>query len=41
MTLDAVNVCIDSGLNALLSLTGEKVTETVVDELFSRFCVGK
>lgn len=39
--LDAVNVCIDFALDELLSLTGEKVSERVVDEVFSRFCVGK
>lgn len=40
-TLDAVTVMIDSGANALLELTGEKATEAVVDEVFSKFCVGK
>jgi tRNA modification GTPase len=41
MTLDAVNVSIDSALDALLRLTGERVTDAVVDEVFARFCVGK
>lgn len=41
MTLDAVTVCIESGIDAILQLTGERVTETVVDEVFARFCVGK
>lgn len=40
-TLDAVGVCTDSALEALLELTGERVTDTVADEVFSRFCVGK
>lgn len=40
-TLDAVTVCIDGAASALLELTGEKVTEAVVDDVFSRFCVGK
>lgn len=40
-TLDAVTVMIDYAANALLELTGEKATETVVDEVFSKFCVGK
>ena len=40
-TLDAVTVMIDNGANALLELTGEKATEAVVDEVFSKFCVGK
>lgn len=39
--LDAVNVLIDEAEQYLLSLTGKKVTDAVVDEVFSRFCVGK
>lgn len=39
--LDAVTVLIDEAENNLLMLTGEKVTDAVVDEVFSRFCVGK
>lgn len=41
MTMDAVNVCIDSAIEALLEMTGEKATDAVVDEVFSHFCVGK
>ncbi len=41
VTFDAVNVCADCAIDALLELTGEKATATVVDEVFSRFCVGK
>ena len=40
-SLDAVTVVIDQSLSELLKLTGERVTETVVNEVFSRFCVGK
>ena len=40
-TLDAVNVSLDSGMNALLELNGERTTEAVVNEVFARFCVGK
>lgn len=40
-TLDAVGVCIDEAIDHLLVLTGEKATQAVVDEVFSRFCVGK
>ena len=40
-TLDAVTVMIDYAANALLELTGEKATEAVVSEVFSKFCVGK
>ncbi len=41
MTLDAVNVSTDAAVNALLTLTGERAGEVVVNEIFSRFCVGK
>lgn len=41
MTLDAVNVGVDSAIDELNELTGKKATETVVDEVFSKFCVGK
>ncbi len=39
--LDAVNVIIDEAEQHLLELTGEKITNAVVDNVFSRFCVGK
>ncbi len=38
---DAASVCIDDALAAVLELTGEKATEAVVSQVFSRFCVGK
>lgn len=41
VTLDAVNVCIDTAINHLQQLTGKKAEETVVNEVFSQFCVGK
>ena len=41
LTLDAVNVCADGCIDALLELTGEKAADAVVREVFSRFCVGK
>ena len=41
MTLDAINVCLDEALDELLSLTGERASERVIDEIFERFCVGK
>ena len=41
MTLDAVGVCIDDAIAALLELTGKRVTNEVCDEIFKRFCVGK
>ena len=39
--LDAITVLIDEAEQFLLELTGEKTTEAVVNEVFSRFCVGK
>jgi len=41
LTLDAAGVCIDEAHADLLSLTGERVSDKVVYEVFSRFCVGK
>ena len=41
ITADAVNVCIDCDIENLSILTGEKATQTVVDEVFKNFCVGK
>ena len=41
LTLDAVNVSTDAAVDALLTLTGERASEAVVNEIFSRFCVGK
>lgn len=41
ITRDAVNVSIDSAIENLDTLTGEKATESVVNEIFSQFCVGK
>ena len=39
--LDAVGVCVDDALAALYELTGESASEAVIDEVFSKFCVGK
>lgn len=41
MTRDALNVNIDVAVESLDTLTGEKTTESVVNEIFSQFCVGK
>lgn len=41
LTFDAINVMIDAAIDALLSLTGRKATEEVVNNIFSKFCVGK
>lgn len=39
--LDAATILIDEAEKYLLELTGQRITEAVVDEVFSRFCVGK
>ncbi|MEG2923969.1 MAG: tRNA uridine-5-carboxymethylaminomethyl(34) synthesis GTPase MnmE [Oscillospiraceae bacterium] len=41
VTLDAVGVCVDDALAALYSLSGENASDAVIDEVFSKFCVGK
>ena len=39
--LDAVSVCLDDALEALYQLSGEQASEQVIEEVFSKFCVGK
>lgn len=41
VTLDGVTIYVEEAANALLVLSGEKATEAVVNDVFSRFCVGK
>jgi tRNA modification GTPase len=41
LTLDAIGVCIEAAIEAMLELTGQKASQAVVDEIFSSFCVGK
>lgn len=40
-TLDAVEIIIEDAENYLLELTGERISEVIINEVFSRFCVGK
>lgn len=40
-TLDAVSVCIEEAIDALLELTGQKAGTAVIDKVFQQFCVGK
>lgn len=40
-TMDAVDINLESAISVLLELTGERVTDAVVNEVFSHFCVGK
>lgn len=41
VTLDAVTVLIQEAIDSIMQLTGENVTEEVVNKIFSKFCVGK
>lgn len=41
VTLDAVTIILEDAVQALLELTGESVNDTIVDTVFSHFCVGK
>lgn len=41
LTLDAVSVGVDEGLDALCELTGERASEQVIDRVFCKFCIGK
>lgn len=41
LTLDAVTVCVETALSALYALTGERVSDEIVDRVFEEFCVGK
>lgn len=40
-TLDAVTVCVEDALGSLFQLTGRKVSDEVIDQVFEQFCVGK
>lgn len=41
MTWDAVTVSLEGAVAALNELTGERVSDAVVDRVFEKFCVGK
>ena len=41
MTLDAVTVLIEEAIGSLCELTGERVSDEVIDRVFHQFCVGK
>lgn len=40
-SLDAVGVLLETALYHLAELTGENVSDEIIDEVFKRFCVGK
>ena len=41
MTPDVVFISLDDALAAIFELSGENASDAVIDEVFSRFCVGK
>lgn len=41
LTLDVVYVLLDEALSAVMELSGENVSEAVIDRVFEDFCVGK
>ena len=41
MTFDAVTISIEEAISELLELTGENVSDEIVDKVFHNFCVGK
>ena len=40
-TLDAVSVCLEEALEALLELTGQRASGEIIQRVFESFCVGK
>ena len=40
-TLDAVSVCLEEALDALLELTGQRASGEIIQRVFESFCVGK
>lgn len=41
MTYDVLNVLIYDALDALYELNGKKVNDSIIEDIFSKFCVGK
>lgn len=41
VTLDAVTVLVQNSIEILGEITGENVSEEIIDKIFSNFCVGK
>lgn len=41
LAIDAAGVCLEDSIKALSALTGEDAGETILEEVFSNYCVGK
>ena len=41
VTFDAVGVSVQSAIDCLLELTGERASDRIIDGVFAQFCVGK
>jgi len=41
LTMDELSVCVDDAIAPLLELTGESVSDTIIEQVFATFCVGK
>ncbi|MEG0457072.1 MAG: GTPase, partial [Oscillospiraceae bacterium] len=41
MTFDAIAVCVENATENLMELTGKNTNEEIINEVFSKFCVGK
>ncbi len=41
MTFDAVSVELEQALGALYTLSGKRASDSIIEDVFSRFCVGK
>lgn len=41
MTPDIAAICVEEAAASFAELTGERITDNIVDEVFSKFCVGK
>ena len=41
MYIDIISIYITNAMNYLAEITGNNVTDDVIDEIFKKFCLGK